>query len=353
MRPEETQVIFLHGLESDPNSDKAQWLKKNYNAYCPAMDYKNPHMFQDIYNEVLRRNPRIIIGSSMGGWFAYCLSTLTGIRTLLFNPAVQGRSMDPSVVLGRTPAHHTVVLGKSDDVIDPIKSKDWIRKNGIGTFDIKMESIGHRSPLPVLQKYINGAINESDTLAPIPSFEIWNFLNEMNETVIPSGKWVDYDLNKLDQEGIDNVWKMYTDTYGKAGMDFSADDSSELKTKYKATFLIDVDKDHRPDAFIIYKETHYGNKIALLGTNDLKDAKRQLIQKLIGLLNSRGWFIEASLKMEEILASSNVPVIKDEKMMIDIVGKDKKPEMGNNGYYTRLLSKASKRIEKRMYGIPK
>jgi hypothetical protein len=57
--------------------------------------------------------------------------------------------------------------------------------------------------------------------------------------------------------------------------------------------------------------------------------------------------------MEEILASSKVPVIKDQKMIEDIVGKDKKPEMGEDGYYTRLLSKASKRIEKRMYGTPK
>lgn len=177
-----------------------------------------------------------------------------------------------------------------------------------------------------------------------------NFLNELQ---IPSGKWVDLDLSRIDQEGIDSIWKMYTDTYAKQGMDFSADDSVELKTKYKATFLKDVDSDKLPDAFIIYKETHYGNKIALLGTNDKKEAKRQLLQKVIELLNTRGWFIEASLKMEEILSASRVPVITDQKMIEDVVGKDKKPEMGKNGYYTRLLSKASKRIEKRMYGIVK
>jgi hypothetical protein len=175
----------------------------------------------------------------------------------------------------------------------------------------------------------------------------------VNELEIASNKWIDFDLSRIDQEGMDQIWKMYTDTYGKQGMDFSADDSSELKTKYKATFLKDVDKDHIADAFIIYKETAYGKKIALLGTNDLKEAKKQLLQKVIELLNTRGWFIEASLKMEEILASSKVPVIKDEKMIVDVVGKDKKPEMGENGYYTRFLSKASKRIEKRMYGIPK
>jgi hypothetical protein len=175
----------------------------------------------------------------------------------------------------------------------------------------------------------------------------------VNELEIASNKWIDYDLSRIDQKGMDQIWKMYIDTYSKQGMDFSADDSSELKTKYKATFLKDVDKDHIADAFIIYKETAYGKKIALLGTNDLKEAKKQLIQKVIELLNTRGWFIEASMKMEEVLSSSKVPVIKDENMIVDVVGKDKKPEMGTNGYYTRFLSKASKRIVKRMYGIPK
>jgi hypothetical protein len=347
------RVAFFHGLESPAISDKTVALEKMFDhVYSPSMDYNDSGLFNKVLNEVKKQKIDLIIGSSMGGWFAYCVSTLTGIPTLLFNPAVQGRSMEPYVMRGSTYAKHTVVFGKSDDLIDPKKSLNWFKSNGVGSFYYNYESNGHRTPIGIFTKWVK-SMNKQVFDSYIPSFEIWNFINEMNETVIPSGKWVDYDLNKLDQEGIDNVWKMYTDTYGKAGMDFSADNPSELKTKYKATFLIDVDKDHRPDAFIIYKETHYGNKIALLGTNDLKDAKRQLIQKLIGLLNSRGWFIEASLKMEEILASSNVPVIKDENMMIDIVGKDKKPEMGNNGYYTRLLSKASKRIEKRMYGIPK
>jgi len=152
---------------------------------------------------------------------------------------------------------------------------------------------------------------------------------------------------------LDLIWKMYTDTYSKQGMDFSADDSSELQSKYKATYLKDVDNDHIADAFIVYKETKYGHKIALLGTNDKREAKSDLLKKVKELLNTKGWFIEASLKMEEILSAANVPVITDEEMIRDVVGADKKPEFEEKGYYTRLLSKASKRIRKRMYGIIK
>ena len=179
----------------------------------------------------------------------------------------------------------------------------------------------------------------------LKTYESW--VTEIN---IPTNKWVDWDLSRIDQEGIDLIWKMYSDTYGRAGMDFSADDSAELKTKYKASYLKDIDKDHKPDAFIIYKETPYGKKIALLGTNGKKAARVDIIKQVISLLNKKGWFIEASLRMEELLAKSPVPVITDWNAIENIVGKDKKPIEGDDGYYTRKLSKANKRIEKRMYG---
>jgi hypothetical protein len=168
MKPEETRAIFFHGLESSSKSDKAKFLEKNYNAYCPDMDYTDPNLFRDMYNEVIRRNPRILIGSSMGGWFAYCMSTLTGIRTLLMNPAVHSRSQEPKINLGNTPSHHVVILGKTDEVINPIRTKQWISKNGIGEFVYHMENIGHRTPLSVMQKYIESAINEEwSTESPI------------------------------------------------------------------------------------------------------------------------------------------------------------------------------------------
>jgi len=179
-------VIFFHGLESSPNSDKSEWLKKNYGAYCPEMDYTNPNLFADMYNEVMSRSPRILIGSSMGGWFAYCLSTLTGIRTLLLNPAVHSRSIEPKVKIGRIPAHHHVVLGKSDDLINPTKSKDWFRKNGIGEIEFFMENIGHRSPVTILQKHMQTAINEEwSTESPIgPDF---SFLPEgLRDFAVPN-----------------------------------------------------------------------------------------------------------------------------------------------------------------------
>jgi len=57
---------------------------------------------------------------------------------------------------------------------------------------------------------------------------------------------------------------MYINTYLPQGMDLSADNWKEMQSKYKASWLIDVDKDKDTDAFIIYKNTKYGNKLSLL-----------------------------------------------------------------------------------------
>ena len=172
----------------------------------------------------------------------------------------------------------------------------------------------------------------------------------LNELEIPSGRWVELDLSKIDDAGMQLIWDMYTSTYAKQGMDLSADDWREMQSKYKATALKDVDNDKEPDAFIVYKPTQYGNKIALLGTNNKSQAKTDVVKKLMELVKSKGWFIEASLKMEEILKASGAPVITDETMIRDVVGDDKKPEFEGDGYYTRFLSKAGKRIRKRIYG---
>jgi hypothetical protein len=175
----------------------------------------------------------------------------------------------------------------------------------------------------------------------------------LSELEIPSNKWVDYDLKKVDKSGMDNIWDMYKTSYLKQGMDLSANSASEMQTKYKAVRLKDIDNDNIPDAFIIYKPTRFGNKIALLATNGKIEAKRDLVKQAITLCKTTGWFIEASAKMEEIMKASGAPVVTDEKKIIDILGNDKAPEFIGDGYYTRTLSKVNKRIVKRLYGKPR
>ena len=108
----------------------------------------------------------------MGGWFAYCISTLTGIPTILFNPAVHSRSAEPSVHLGSSRANHIVVLGKHDDIIDPQKTKNWFKSEGVGSFNYKMESNDHRTPLGIFRKYLS-VYEQAEPARHVKLFEEW------------------------------------------------------------------------------------------------------------------------------------------------------------------------------------
>lgn len=178
--------------------------------------------------------------------------------------------------------------------------------------------------------------------------------NIINELEIPSGKWVDMKMSDIDASGMKVIWTMYKTAYKGQGLDLSAGSSSEMQSKYKAIMLIDVDSDKQPDAFIIYKPTSHGNKMALLAADIKKqDAKRAVVKKAIELAKTSGWFIEASAKMEDIMNSANAPVVRDEEKILAILGNEKKPEFVGDGYYTRSLSKVDKRITKRIYGKPR
>jgi len=168
-------IAFFHGLESLSITDKSEYLYRKFpNAYAPTIDYHNPTAFDEVLKQVKDRKIDLLAGSSMGGWFAYCISTLTGIPTVLFNPAVQGRSFEPAVKIGSKPAAHQIVLGKRDNIINPIKTIEWFKTNGIGTPKFNWESNDHRTPLDIFQKYIS--MNEKFVM----KFE--SFLQRINNT---------------------------------------------------------------------------------------------------------------------------------------------------------------------------
>ena len=106
------------------------------------------------------------------------------------------------------------------------------------------------------------------------------------------------------------------------------------------------------DAFVIYKETPFGNRISLIGTNGKPDAKKAVVKQLIKLVNTKGWFLEASKKVEEIMLKTNAPVIYNKQIAREIAGS-KNIKFLDDGYYERSLSKSPTRIVKRLYGIPK
>lgn len=164
-------IAFFHGLESPPKSDKSEYLESEFDAYCPDMNYRQHGLFNNMLKEIKDKKVTLLIGSSMGGWFAYCMSTLTGIPTLLFNPAMHSRSIQHSVSLGKKKANHILVLGKNDTVIDPVQTVLWCDLNGIGSFKYHYEDNDHRTPINIFKKYVNNySVNENTNVLSFTEF---------------------------------------------------------------------------------------------------------------------------------------------------------------------------------------
>lgn len=339
------KVVFLHGYRSTNKGEKYDEMRKHFDqVISPKINWDDKNVYESLRNIIKKENPDIIIGSSMGGYAAYNLGNEFNIKTLLFNPAFNSRPVEPMIEKHQHRDLHTIVLGNNDTVINNKETYDIFENKAI----IKIEPISHRIPIGIFRKHIRQLVYGESIVEKFSNWKDTAFLYEMKDPK----EWTDISLHDLTDEELANIWDMYTKTYGGQGMDFSADHMYELKTKYNATLLKDVDSDGFADAFMIYRATKWGNKIALLGTNDKKEAKKELITKLIELVNVTGWFIEASKKLEDILNDVNAPVIDNWQMIEDVVGKDKEPIQTGDGYYTRKLSKADKRITKRMYGIP-
>lgn len=84
-------ILYIHGFRSNGNAYKAQLLKDYFGKenvislslkHTPLDDYK-------LLLNIVKTNPiKLIIGSSMGGFYAHCLTTETGIKSILINPSL-------------------------------------------------------------------------------------------------------------------------------------------------------------------------------------------------------------------------------------------------------------------------
>ncbi|MBT7350513.1 hypothetical protein HN803_07075 [candidate division WWE3 bacterium] len=166
----------------------------------------------------------------------------------------------------------------------------------------------------------------------------------------PKRKWVVKKLSDLDQDVLDEIWDMYEHTYKAIGLVVS--NMSQMMGKYKISLLIDVDKDPLPDAFTIYKPTKFGAKMVLSGTDGSKEGKSALVKHKLQSLKKRGWYIEASHRMADILLSNGINVVDKQEDVEKVIGKKVK-WLDDDGQYERAVGGGSINATKRLFGNPK
>ena len=148
-------ILYIHGLESSINCLKVQWLRsQGHTVHNPEIDYKDPEAFFKVKRIAQKNQIDLIIGSSMGGYFAYAIATSTNHDCMLLNPAVHNRAFDPkNVNYGMCNPNIICVLGMNVEVINPEDTKKILQ------FEPRIKFIeynhGHRTPVGILEKVIN------------------------------------------------------------------------------------------------------------------------------------------------------------------------------------------------------
>ena len=150
------KIVYLHGLESQQGGQKVDYLSDKGYVFAPEMPYKqNPDLFQDTLEEIKELGePDLIVGSSMGGYFAYALGTWTNIPIVLLNPALHSRQFEPDNVRhGLLQPRIHCLLGANDTVINPYDTHKILQFEPKCEFMIKKH--GHRTPVGMFKKIIN------------------------------------------------------------------------------------------------------------------------------------------------------------------------------------------------------
>jgi len=172
----------------------------------------------------------------------------------------------------------------------------------------------------------------------------------LNEIDIPKNKWVTIPSSEL--KDYDNeIFKLISTAYAPIGghPNYKSLDNvtgSESAAEYEA---IDLDDDPEIDAISVAKEKPSGKKFVATGHDNTKASKSKVVNHKVDKLKSRGYFIEVSGKLVDILTAKGVEPIDDEEVVRKVL-KGKDIEWLGNGEYKRKIG--GKLFTKSLMGKP-
>ena len=337
-------IVFLHGLESSSNGEKADFLKANFpNTFIPDLKYREVDpkiLFDSIYNQLVGQNIKLIIGSSMGGYLGYCLCKKLGVRGLLFNPALASNSLGIQFDKGQLKPHLDIVIGQFDKVVNPQLTIDWLIENeDPTTYSLFYEGIEHRIPIDVFTKHTlkltsnnmtilktyEQFINEAETAQVETEFNIAKEVkakkNQWTKIEIPK----DTDLkDKYENELFNLISSAYKAIGGYAKI--SKPDDVFADTNWDIWKGIDIDQDPNFDIIIWGETTPYGIKSCGVGHDGEEASRKGYLQVKADEFKdvSKNYYGEVSDKLAAILINKfGVPVVEDEETVREVVGKEK------------------------------
>ena len=152
-----SKILYLHGLDGSLSAEKREVLERYFDIVAPQLDYRNtPNMYEKLNQLIQTEKIEAIIGNSMGGCFAYYLSTVHNLPALCFNPALGFRPLlfeFPDIQCSNNPI--IFVIGGGDTVVPARQNVEWITCNVYSDFVLKWyDELEHRIDIETFEKEI-------------------------------------------------------------------------------------------------------------------------------------------------------------------------------------------------------
>lgn len=179
------------------------------------------------------------------------------------------------------------------------------------------------------------------------------------ERALPKNKFVTLTRDELSQFK-DELYNLINIAYKDIGGHVKIQKPDDvLNPELSVWRVADIDNDPDIDVVRFGKTTKHGNKSTGVGHDGSKQAKRAYLTDLSNDLKNKGWYIEVSHKLADILIKKyKVPVVQNEQHVRSVVNKpitwhgyhpDGEHE-GIYGWYTRKIG--GKPITKILVGNP-
>ena len=171
------------------------------------------------------------------------------------------------------------------------------------------------------------------------SFDLREYLknNPLLQEEFPKDKWVGLN-NKEKAEYAKDIFDLINTAYASIGGNINYKSAADvLGAEGDADYeVINIDDDPEPDALSASKKTPSGNKLTAIGHDGSPQAKSKTINHYASLLKQKGYYLEVSGKIKDILLTKGAPIISDPELIKKIL-KGKTIELNDDGTYQRFI----------------
>jgi hypothetical protein len=162
--------------------------------------------------------------------------------------------------------------------------------------------------------------------------------NILLQEEFPRDKWVNLS-DKEKGEYADDIFNLINTAYAPIGGNVNYKSAADvLGAEADADYeVINIDDDPEIDAVSAYKKQPAGNKLAAIGHDGSPIAKSKIINHYANLLKQKGYYLEVSGKLKDILLTKGAPVVTDPEIIKKVL-KGKEVKMNDDGTYERYLA---------------